>query len=157
MISLLPQLRVLVAIEPADFRKGIDALAALCRAHLGEDPFSGAVFAFRNRRGTAVKILSYDGRGWWLCLRRFSSGRLRSWPTADAPFSELEAQQLSVLLFQGDPAGADFAPAWRRLTTPAAQATRPAVEGEARAAHRHGAQPSGSDRTASGVRPTAVR
>ncbi len=157
MISLLPQLRVLVATDPADFRKGVDALAALCRAHLGQDPFSGALFVFRNRRSTAIKILTYDGHGFWLCLRRFSRGRIRSWPTSDAALSELEAQQLSVLLFQGDPSGADFAPAWRRLSSPA-QATRPALDaGEARAAHRHGTHPDGSDRTASGSRPTAVR
>lgn len=60
MISLTPQLRILIATDPVDFRRGIDALAAFCRSHLDQDPFSGAVFAFRNRRATAIKLLAYD-------------------------------------------------------------------------------------------------
>jgi transposase len=50
MLQLTPQSRVFIAIEPADFRRGIDGLAALCRQRLGEDPFAGAIFVFRNRR-----------------------------------------------------------------------------------------------------------
>ncbi len=50
MIQLTRHMRILVAIEPADFRKGIDGLAAVCRSHLHEDPFTGTVFVFRNRR-----------------------------------------------------------------------------------------------------------
>jgi transposase len=60
-------MRILVAVEPADFRKGIDGLAGLCRQALKSDPFSGAIFVFRNRRGTAVKLLVYDSQGFWLC------------------------------------------------------------------------------------------
>lgn len=158
MISLVPQLRVLIATEPTDFRKGIDSLAAVCRARLGQDPFSGALFVFRNRRATAIKILAYDGHGFWLCLRRFSYGRLRFWPKAHEPLSELAAQELAVVLFQGDPTNAEFAPAWRRLALPAAQAASSSPDtGEARDAHRHGTHEAGSARTASASRPTAVR
>ena len=60
MIQITPQMRVLVAVAPADFRRGIDGLAQLCRVTLGSDPFSGTVFVFRNRGGTAVKVLVYD-------------------------------------------------------------------------------------------------
>ena len=60
MIQITPQMRILVAVEPADFRKGIDGLARLCRQALQRDPFSGALFVFRNRRGKAIKILAYD-------------------------------------------------------------------------------------------------
>ncbi|WP_194717536.1 IS66 family insertion sequence element accessory protein TnpB [Comamonas sp. JC664] len=60
-------MRVLVAIEPVDFRQGVDGLARQCRAALSENPFSGAVFVFRNRQRTAVKLLVYDGQGFWLC------------------------------------------------------------------------------------------
>jgi len=63
MIQVTPQMRILVAVEPADFRKGIDGLARLCKEELKRDPFCGWVFVFRNRRGTAVKILVYDGQG----------------------------------------------------------------------------------------------
>ena len=69
MIQVGPQMRVLVAIEPADFRKQIDGLARLAREVLDEDPFSGSIFVFRNRRATAVKILVYDGQGFWLCQK----------------------------------------------------------------------------------------
>src|SRR5262245_40194372 len=61
MIQLVPQLRILLACEPVDFRKGIDLLAALCKGRLSEDPMSGVVIVFRNRSGTALKLLTYDG------------------------------------------------------------------------------------------------
>ncbi|MGH9845586.1 MAG: IS66 family insertion sequence element accessory protein TnpB [Blastocatellia bacterium] len=60
MIQLVPQLKILLACQPVDFRKGIDSLAALCKARLDENPFSGALFVFRNRSGTALKLLVYD-------------------------------------------------------------------------------------------------
>lgn len=116
MIQLVPQLRILLACEPVDFRKGIDSLAALCKDKLAQDPFTGALFVFRNRAGTALKLLVYDGQGFWLCLRRFSQGRIRWWPQAiDAPLHPIEAQELSVLLYHGVPAGAAFSPAWRKI------------------------------------------
>ena len=60
MIQVAPQMRILVALEPADFRCGIDGLARLCRERLGAEPFSGALFVFVNRKKTAIKILAYD-------------------------------------------------------------------------------------------------
>jgi transposase len=73
VIQLTPQMRILVALAPADFRRGIDGLARVCREALRADPFSGAVFVFRNRRATAIKILAYDGQGFWLCQNQPSS------------------------------------------------------------------------------------
>jgi transposase len=61
--------------QPADFRCGIDGLMRLCREQLEADPFCGAVYVFRNRRWTAVKLLVYDGQGFWLCHKRLSAGR----------------------------------------------------------------------------------
>ena len=66
MLQLTPQSRILLTTEPVDFRKGIDGLAAVCRQKLREQPLSGAVFVFRNRAGTALKLLVYDGQGFWL-------------------------------------------------------------------------------------------
>jgi transposase len=66
MIQITAQMRVLVAIEPVDGRKGMDSLARLCQEKLAEDPFSGCVFVFRSRGGTAIRLLSYDGQGYWL-------------------------------------------------------------------------------------------
>ncbi len=123
MIQLLPQLRILLACQPVDFRCGIDSLAALCKRELAADPFSGALFVFRNRRGTALKMLCYDGLGFWLFTRRFSQGCLRWWPPAqDVALHPLQAQQLAVLLYNGLPEQAQFAPAWRALPAAAAQA-----------------------------------
>jgi transposase len=57
MIQVTPHMKILVCVAPVDFRKGIDGLARLCKDELEQDPFSGIVFAFRNRRATAVKVL----------------------------------------------------------------------------------------------------
>ncbi len=118
MLQITPQMRVLVAVDPVDFRKGIDGLSGLCRVHLRQDPFSGCVFVFRNRRGTAIKLLVYDGQGFWLCQKRLSKGRFRWWPesAADA-VHELEARELQLVLWNGDPQQAAMAPMWRRLGT----------------------------------------
>jgi hypothetical protein len=60
LIQITPQLRILVAIESIDARKGIDSLAQLCREKLAADPFSGCLFIFRSRSGKAIRILAYD-------------------------------------------------------------------------------------------------
>lgn len=124
MIQLVPQLRILLAYQPVDFRKGIDSLVALCKGPLAEDPFSGTLFVFRNRAGTALKLLVYDGQGFWLCLKRFSNGRLHWWPQEQTPLHSLEAQQLSVLLYNGLPDQARFAAPWRKIPPPDSQAAR---------------------------------
>jgi transposase len=118
MLQITPQMKILVAIEPADFRKGIDGLAAVCKTSLEQDPFAGALFVFRNRRATAIKVLLYDGQGFWLCQKRLSSGRFRWWPAAadqpeDPAIARLAAHQLSVLLWAGDPDQTAAVPDWR--------------------------------------------
>ena len=60
MIQLTGQTKILVAVDPVDFRNGIDGLVALCRRELKADPFEGCVFVFRNRSRQAIKILVYD-------------------------------------------------------------------------------------------------
>jgi transposase len=117
MIQLTPQMRILVAIEAQDFRKGIDGLARVCRDVLAVDPFGGTLFVFRNRRGTALKCLVYDSQGFWLAQKRLSRGRFRWWPTSRAATTVLEAHQLQRLIMGGDPAARDAAPVWRRIQT----------------------------------------
>lgn len=117
MLQLTPQSRVFLAVEPADFRRGIDGLARVCREALGADPFDGTVFVFRNRRATAVKLLVFDSRGFWLCHKRLSSGRFRFWPAVGEPGAKpLEAHELQVLLCGGDPQATRAAPPWRRVS-----------------------------------------
>jgi transposase len=116
MIQITPQMRVLVAVEPVDGRKGIDSLAQLCQQRLQTDPFSGCLFVFRSRRGTAIRILVYDGQGFWLAQKRLSKGRFRWWPEGRSPGEvarSLAAHQLQVLLAAGDPTATQAAPAWR--------------------------------------------
>jgi transposase len=121
MLQVTPQMKVLVAAEPADFRKGIDGFAALCKSSLEQDPFTGTVFVFRNRRATAIKVLVYDGQGFWLCQKRLSSGRFRWWPvpadrSKDQGTAALAAHQLTVLFSAGNPDRTGAAPDWRPVS-----------------------------------------
>lgn len=122
MIQITPQTRILLHVLPVDFRKQITALAALCREVLKEDPFSGTIFVFRNRSGTGIKALVYDSQGFWLLWKRFSEGKIRFWPSAhenpESSVLRLAAQELQVLLWNGNPRAASFAPQWRKLPLP---------------------------------------
>jgi transposase len=116
MIAIVPQMRVLVAVEPIDFRKGIDGLVAACRQRLQADPMSGALFVFGSRQRRSIKILAYDGQGFVLCQKRLSQGRFEWWPTSGEQAAvRLEAHQLQLLLWNGDPSRATTAPLWRPI------------------------------------------
>ncbi len=84
-------------------RKGIDSLAQLCREKSNSDPFSGCLFIFRNRSARAIRILAYDGQGFWLSTKRLSKGRFRWWPTGAEAGRSLRAHQAQMLLAGGDP------------------------------------------------------
>lgn len=112
MIQITPQHQLQIRVEPVDFRKGIDGLVGLCRQAFGsQSPYNGTVFAFRNKSGKAVKLLVYDGTGFWLCTKRFSQGKLRYWPSSCD--EKVCATTMTVLLNQGVPAS--MTPAWRQL------------------------------------------
>jgi transposase len=116
VIQVTPHMRILVAVQPADFRKGIDGLAQLCRERLAEDPFTGTVFVFRNRQATMLRVLCHDGMGFWLCQKRLASGRFRFWPTdGEHGKKTLEAHQVQLLISGGDPTAGGAPPPWRRL------------------------------------------
>lgn len=115
MLQITPQHRLFIAVEPADFRKGIDALKLLCQQQWQSDPFSGHLFIFRNKSGTTVKLLIYDGNGFWLCQKRFSSGTLKWWPRTAQQALRLRAVELVIMLQQGNPEAAHVPDDWRRL------------------------------------------
>ena len=117
MIQVTPQMRILLAVDPVDFRKGIDGLARVCRRELAADPFCGALFVFRNRRATAIRILVYDGQGFWLCHKRMSTGTFRHWPgqSGAARTSTLEAHELQALICGGNFKAVDGAAMWRAV------------------------------------------
>jgi transposase len=115
MLQLTPQSRIFLAVEPVDFRAGIDRLAAFCRQGLSQNPLEGAIYVFRNRRSTALKLLVYDGQGFWLCTKRLSQGRFQWWPRAETPACRLSARELHILLWNGCPDAARMAEDWRRV------------------------------------------
>ncbi len=110
MIQITPQMRIFVAVEPVDFRKGIDGLAGIIKA-LDLDPFSGHLYVFRSRSGSSLRILAYDGQGYWLCQKRLSKGRFRFWPDG-ATTTRLAAQELQAILWNKNPGKASL---WRPL------------------------------------------
>ena len=117
MLQLTPQSRIFVATQPVDFRQGIDSLCAVCRQVLGDNPLEGAVYVFRNRTGTALKLLLYDGQGYWRRMKRLSQGRFTWWPTSADARLPLSARALLIVLWNGNPEGAQMAQDWRRLAS----------------------------------------
>jgi len=97
MIALPSGARVWLACGHTDMRKGMDGLAMLAQQVLEGDPFSGALFAFRGKRGGLVKLLWFDGQGLCLFSKRLDKGHFQ-WPTTDTGRVSLTAAQLSMLL-----------------------------------------------------------
>ncbi len=117
MIQLTPHMRILLAVTPVDFRRRMDGLARVCREVLGSDPQGGAVFCFKSRGGTSVRLLSYDGQGFWLCEKRLSAGTFKWWPRAGQQgVARMNVHELQLLLWNGNPAQAQAAPMWRPIT-----------------------------------------
>jgi transposase len=79
VLSFPGSLRVFLAVEPADMRKGFEGLHALVGERLGEDVRSGALFVFTNKRHTRLKVLYFDGTGLWLATKRLEEGTF-AWP-----------------------------------------------------------------------------
>lgn len=84
MLNFSGSLRVFVAVEPCDMRKGFNGLHAMASERLGEDPRQGALFVFTNRRHNRIKILYFDGTGLWVMTKRLEEGTF-SWPKAIEP------------------------------------------------------------------------
>lgn len=120
MIQLTPHMRILVAIEPVDFRKGIDGLRGVCRRFFDLDPMEGHIVVFRNRRKTAIKILIYDGQGFWLCQKRLSKGTFRWWPNrTGGRLSALAVHELQMLIWNANPEQVEMSSPCRRIEQPA--------------------------------------
>lgn len=116
MISITPHMRVFCFTKPCDFRKGIDGLLGICRTELKTvDPFSGTLFLFQNRSKTKIKGVVYDGQGFWLFMKRLSSGRFSYWPTGKDVAEEILARELSILLWNGNPRKALMGSDWKPL------------------------------------------
>ncbi len=113
MLQLTPQMKIFISLDPIDFRKGIDRVAQICREKFLEDPFSGKVFMFTSKNYKSIKILVYDGQGFWLMQKRLSRGHFEHWPKAGQ--RELSAQEVSVLLWNGSPTKSGIQSSWRQI------------------------------------------
>jgi transposase len=89
--------RVLVAMRPIDFRKGMDGIAALVRESLGCDPYGGVIYVFRAKRADRLKLLVWDGSGLMLMSKRLEKGSFR-WPAISDGVMRLSSSQLSALM-----------------------------------------------------------
>jgi transposase len=117
MIQVPPSANVVVMHESISFRNGIDGTVAIARTVLDKEPMDGAIFVFRNRQRHMLRVLFYDGSGFWLCTKRLSKGRFSKWPTGDGKSrcSALLARELQILIWGGDPQSCAFPDLWRKV------------------------------------------
>ena len=109
-------MKIFVHVEPVDFRNGLDGLVHITKSKIKEDPFSGAVFLFRNKRGHSMKAIVFDGQGFWLFMKRLSQGKFRHWPNEESGgCRKLLSRELSVLLWNGNPSTSKFHSDWKRF------------------------------------------
>lgn len=97
MIAPTGPVRVLLAVKPVDFRKGMDGLAAMVKEELRTDPFSGVIYVFRAKRADRVKLIFWDGTGLVLVSKRLGEGKFR-WPRIEDGLMRLSPAQFSALL-----------------------------------------------------------
>jgi transposase len=97
VISIRPDLKIMVASRPVDFRKGVNGLAALVAEALRSDPYCGDVFVFRAKRTDRIKILAWDGTGMVLATKWLEEGRF-TWPPIRDGAVRLTATQLAMLV-----------------------------------------------------------
>ena len=120
MLTLPASVRIFVAAEPVDLRRGFDGLAAATRSLIREEPLSGHLFAFLNRRRNRIKVLVWDRTGWIIVYKRLERGTftLRTAPAAGARHVEIDAGELGLILEGLDLRDAHRQPRWRRLPAP---------------------------------------
>ncbi len=97
MLSLSAATRVFVAVTPVDLRGSFNALSGLVQKVLQQDPLTGQLFVFTNRRRNRLKVLFWDGSGLWVCAKRLEKGRF-SWPTSEQPSALLRPEELTALV-----------------------------------------------------------
>ncbi len=105
MLTIPPSVHIFLACQPADMRWSFDRLAAMTQEVIGQDPLSGHLFVFRNRRGDRIKILFWDRSGYCLWYKRLEKGVFK-FPDSNAKSIEVEAATLALILEGIDLAGA---------------------------------------------------
>jgi len=127
VLSLPSTVRVYVATQPVDGRKGIDGLSALVRSGLGHDPLSGALFVFFSRRLDRARVLYWSHHGYWLLSHRLERGRFRlPWGAAGSLEARaLDVAQLQLILEGIELRDARHRPRWSPPRATERQSTRP--------------------------------
>lgn len=97
MLSLPSNVSIFVHAEAADLRKGFEGLSGIVRRELGADPLDGSLFLFFNRRRDRLKILHWDGSGYWVYYKRLEAGTFEA-PVSEGVCMEMDATQLAMLL-----------------------------------------------------------
>jgi transposase len=123
VLTLPSSVRIFVAADAVDLRRGFDGLAAATRSVIRESPESGHLFVFLNRRRNRIKLLVWDRTGYLIVYKRLERGTfaLASAPAAGCRHIEMDAGELALLLEGIDVRGAVRRMRWRRLP----QAPRP--------------------------------
>ena len=100
VLSVPAQARVFLACSATDMRKSFDGLCLIIQHEFDRDPYAGDVFTFFNRRRTYVKLIVWDGNGFWLVAKRLEGGTFEDWcPATDASTHVgIDRAQLSMLL-----------------------------------------------------------
>jgi transposase len=116
MLPLPASVRIYIAAEAVDLRRGFDGLAAATRSVIGSDPMSGHVFVFVNRRRNRVKLLVWDRTGYLLLYKRLERGtfKLPTEPEVGRRHVEVDAGQLGLMLEGLDLRGARRRKRWYR-------------------------------------------
>ncbi len=117
MISFAPDIRIYVKLEGIDFRCGLNRLVPLARSCFEKDVRERAVFVFRNKARTDIKLIFFDRNGFFLGHKRLSQGKLLWWPRTAEECSSLKADELLRLLAGVDPRG-NFHPTWSDVAKP---------------------------------------
>lgn len=117
MLTLPSSVRIYIAARPVDLRKGFYKLAALTRSVIAEDPLSGHIFVFINRRKNRVKCLWWDRTGWLMLYKKLERGTfaLPAEPLLGQTHIEVDAGELAMMLEGVELAGAKRRTRWRRL------------------------------------------
>jgi len=126
VLALPHTVRIYIAAEPVDLRKGFDTLAAATREIVNADPLSGHLFVFINRRANRLKILVWQPTGYLLVYKRLERGRftLPRHPAVGCRHVEIESSELLLLLDGIDLRGSQRRPRWSAKKELAWRATR---------------------------------
>jgi transposase len=115
MLQVNAQTKIYISTFAVDFRLGIDGLCAMIKSQFNLDPMDGALFAFTNNRKSGIKFIIYDGQGYWFCYKRLSQGRIQWWPSGSDAVVPLDARNLLLLIYNGDPLKVQFQGDWRKI------------------------------------------